>query len=57
MMRPGKIGLSYWFSPNTKVTASYRFDGNFKALKTFNTAGMSIDRFYDGPMLRLTTRF
>lgn len=54
-----QIGLSYWFTPNTKVTASYRFDGYFKALKTFNTAGnvTNIDRIYDGPMLRLTTRF
>jgi len=39
-----------------KITASYRFDGYFKALKTLDSAGnvTSIDRFYNGPMLRLT---
>jgi hypothetical protein len=51
--------LSYWFTPATKVTASYRFDGYFKALKTLNSAGnvTDIDRFYSGPVLRLTTKF
>jgi len=51
-----QAGLSYWFSPNMKITASYRFDGYFKALKTLDSAGnvTSIDRFYNGPMLRLT---
>jgi hypothetical protein len=54
-----QAGLSYWISPAMKITASYRFDGYFKALKTFNAAGnvTEIDRFYNGPMLRLTTKF
>jgi hypothetical protein len=56
-----QAGLSYWFSPTMKVTASYRFDGYFKALKTLNANNASltsnIDRFYNGPMLRLTTTF
>lgn len=54
-----QAGLSYWFTPATKITASYRFDGYFKALKTFNTAAHAtdIDRLYNGPMLRLTTKF
>jgi hypothetical protein len=55
-----QAGLSYWFSPAMKITASYRFDGYFKALKTLNTSTgntTNIDRFYNGPMLRLTTAF
>jgi hypothetical protein len=54
-----QAGLSYWFTPATKVTASYRFDGYFKALKTLNSnlGTTNIDRFYSGPMLRLTTKF
>jgi hypothetical protein len=54
-----QAGLSYWITPATKVTASYRFDGYFKALKTLNSAGnvTDIDRLYNGPMLRVTTRF
>ena len=51
-----QAGLSYWINPNLKLTASYRFDGYFKALKTLNSAGTvtNVDRFYDGPMVRLT---
>jgi hypothetical protein len=30
-----QAGLSYWFSPSLKATVGYRFDGYFKALKTF----------------------
>ncbi|HET7841063.1 MAG TPA: Lpg1974 family pore-forming outer membrane protein [Terriglobia bacterium] len=54
-----QAGLSYWFTPATKFTVGYRFDGYFKALKTFNSAGnvTDIDRFYNGPMVRLTTKF
>ena len=54
-----QAGLSYWFTPATKITASYRFDGYFKALKTVdsNVNPTNIDRFYSGPMLRLTTKF
>ena len=54
-----EAGLSYWFNPNLKITAAYRFDGYFKALKSTNvtTAGTSftnVDQFYQGPMVRLT---
>jgi hypothetical protein len=54
-----QAGLSYWFSPTMKITASYRFDGYFKALRTFNSAGnaVDVDRYYNGPMLRLTSKF
>jgi hypothetical protein len=56
-----QAGLSYWFNPTMKITASYRFDGYFKALKTLNatsaTSTSNIDRFYNGPTLRLTATF
>jgi hypothetical protein len=29
-----EVGLSYWFSPTMKITASYRYDEYFRALKT-----------------------
>jgi hypothetical protein len=51
-----QIGLSYWFNPGLKLTASYRFDGYWGVLKTLNSDGTlgNSDRFYSGPMLRLT---
>ena len=59
-----EAGLSYWFSPNTKITAAYRFDGYWRALKTVKAVSgtgalvtSNTDQFYDGPMLRLTTKF
>jgi opacity protein-like surface antigen len=63
-----QAGLSYWFTPNTKITASYRYDEYFKALKTLTTSTVfgnngptitssNIDRAFSGPMLRLTTKF
>ena len=62
-----QAGLSYWFSPATKLSVSYRFDEYFKALKTvvINNAFTSaptvstknIDRSFSVPMVRLTTKF
>lgn len=54
-----EAGLSYWLNPNMKVTASYRFDGYFNAIKTFDTNGNLVDvnRYYQGPMLRFTSKF
>lgn len=51
-----QVGLSYWFDPNVKLTGSYRFDGYWGAVKTFNAAGAvsNENRFFAGPMLRLT---
>jgi hypothetical protein len=51
----GQAGLSYWFS----ITASYRVDAYFSALKTLKPGTSSIfkdvDQIYNGPMLRLTS--
>lgn len=54
-----QAGLSYWINPNVKITASYRFDGYFNAIKEFDANGNLVDvnRFYQGPMLRLTSKF
>jgi Legionella pneumophila major outer membrane protein precursor len=54
-----QAGISYWFNPNFKMTASYRFDGYWNALRTVNSAGAIVneDRFYYGPMLRATLTF
>jgi hypothetical protein len=56
----GQAGLSYWFSPNLKITASYRVDAYFNALKTIkpgtaNGSFQNVDQIYNGPMLRLTS--
>lgn len=55
----GQAGLSYWFSPNLKITASYRVDAYFNALKTIkpgtSTFTQNVDQIYNGPMLRLTS--
>jgi Legionella pneumophila major outer membrane protein precursor len=58
----GQAGLSYWFSPSFKITASYRVDAYFSALKTVkpgtaNGSFNSLDQIYNGPMLRLTSSF
>lgn len=64
-----QAGLSYWFTPSLKLTASYRYDEYFKALETLTVASTNlgvngpvivssnIDRAYSGPMLRLTSTF
>jgi hypothetical protein len=57
----GQAGLSYWLSPNLKITASYRVDAYFSALKTIkpgtSTFSTNADQIYNGPMLRLTSSF
>jgi hypothetical protein len=55
----GQLGLSYWFTPACKLTASYRVDAYFNALRTVDSAGNvhNVNRTDHGPMLRLTTAF
>jgi len=55
----GQLGISYLFNPNFKMTASYRFDGYWNALKTVNSTGAIVNEnvFYYGPMLRATMTF
>jgi hypothetical protein len=50
------LGISYSINSNTSLLISYRFDGYWNALRGFDTNGnvTNLDRFYHGPMLRLT---
>jgi opacity protein-like surface antigen len=62
-----EAGLSYSINSNLKITASYRFDDYFNALRTLKSATLvgstlvattsNSDRSYSGPMLRLTSKF
>ena len=51
--------LSYSFTQHVKLSAGFRFDGYWKALRTFDANGnpVDVDRFYYGPFLRLTGKF
>jgi hypothetical protein len=51
--------LAYALTPHAKLSVGVRFDGYWKALKTFDTAGNVVngDRFFYGPFLRLTGKF
>ncbi|HET9717991.1 MAG TPA: Lpg1974 family pore-forming outer membrane protein [Pseudolabrys sp.] len=54
-----QAGISYWITRSFKMTASYRFDGYWNALRTIDLNGnvSNEDRFYHGPMLRATMMF
>jgi Legionella pneumophila major outer membrane protein precursor len=53
------IGIAYAFSPTVKLTANYRIDAYFDALRVLNAAGVGTytNRIYHGPNLRLTWQF
>ncbi len=50
------LGLSYTINNNTSFMVSYRFDGYWNALRGFDNNGnlTNLNRFYHGPMIRLT---
>lgn len=52
-------GLSYAFTPNFKLTAGYRFDGYWDAMRMLNSslAVVNNDRFFHGPFIRATARY
>jgi hypothetical protein len=54
-----QVGISYWFTRDFKLTASYRFDGYWNALTIIEPDGTlgQQNRFYYGPMLRGTVTF
>ena len=54
-----QAGISYWFNPNAKVTASYRVDAFWRALKGLTPANDptnlgNIDRVFHGPKVTFT---
>ena len=56
----GWTALSYWFTPNVKLSGGIRADFYNAALTTYNVntgALQGIDRLYWGPFLRLTGTF
>jgi hypothetical protein len=50
------LGLSYAISQNASLMLSYRFDGYWNALRGYDNNGnvQNLDRYYHGPMFRLT---
>ncbi|HEY4405162.1 MAG TPA: Lpg1974 family pore-forming outer membrane protein [Xanthobacteraceae bacterium] len=53
-----QAGISYWFNRNFKLSASYRFDGYWGALRVIDNGGVvNQNRFYYGPMFRATAYF
>jgi len=50
------LGFSYAITQNASLMVSYRFDGYWNALRGYNSNGSvtNLDRFYHGPMIRLT---
>jgi hypothetical protein len=54
-----EAGLAYWLTQSLKITAAYRFDGYWGAVKTIDVNGSvtNEDRFYFGPTVRLTGNF
>lgn len=54
-----EAGLAYWVNPHLKVTASYRLDAFFGALRTVDASGnvVNVDRYYQGPRLGLNATF
>ncbi|HZT27968.1 MAG TPA: Lpg1974 family pore-forming outer membrane protein [Pseudolabrys sp.] len=55
----GQLGISYQFNPSFKMTASYRFDGYWNALRTVNSSGAIVNEnaFYYGPVLKASVSF
>lgn len=55
----GSVAVSYAVTPNLKVSAGYRLDGYWNALRTFD-AGLNVvhaDRIFHGPFIRATGQF
>jgi opacity protein-like surface antigen len=50
------LGFSYAVAQNMSLLVSYRFDGYWNALRGYDSNGnvTNLNRFYHGPMLRLT---
>ena len=52
------LGIAFAIGPNAQLMINYRFDGYWNALRGFDSNGnvTNLDRFYHGPMVRLTVR-
>ena len=49
-------GISYAINQNWKLAANYRFDGYWRAIRTFDAGNnvVNVNRFYQGAFLRVT---
>lgn len=54
-----QVGVSYWMTPNVKLSASYRLDAYFNVLnQTFDPdTKQTIDRYIHGPRLGVSATF
>jgi hypothetical protein len=54
-----EAGLAYWVNPHLKLTASYRLDAFFGALRTIDASGnlVNVSRYYQGPRVGLDAAF
>ena len=57
-----QIGVSYWVTPQVKVTGSYRLDAYLNVLTSLSPANdvtklQTIDRLIHGPRVALTAQF
>ena len=50
------LGLSFTITQNVSLMVNYRFDGYWNVLRGYDSNGnvTNHDRFYHGPMLRVT---
>lgn len=57
-----QFGFSYWFTPNVKMSASYRLDAYLNVLTGLSPTNdvsklQTVDRFIHGPRLGITAQF
>jgi hypothetical protein len=54
-----QAGIGYWATPNLKLSAAYRLDAFFGALRTLDAQGnlTKIDRYFHGPRVAATVKF
>ncbi len=54
-----EAGLAYWVNPHLKLTASYRLDAFFGALRTIDASGnlVNASRYFQGPRVGLNATF
>ncbi len=54
-----QAGIGYWLTPKVKLSAAYRLDAFFGALRTLDAQGnlTKVDRYFHGPRVAATVRF
>jgi opacity protein-like surface antigen len=54
-----QLGIAYAFNQHVKLSANYRIDAYWDALRSFNAGatGTNLDRYFHGPTVRLTVAY